>query len=142
MSPQPTCGHGWVGRNTVNQTGTYGTKGVPDAANVPGARDASISWTDSFGRLWLFGGSGYGSTTTSGDMNDLWRYEPATNMWTWVSGSNTVNQTGTYGTRGVADGANVPGARQGNISWTDSLGSLWLFGGLGLRQHCCPVLYE
>ncbi len=27
------------GSNTPNQLGVYGTKGVPDAANVPGARD-------------------------------------------------------------------------------------------------------
>ena len=39
-----------------NQAGVYGTKGVPAAANVPGARDESISWTDSTGNLWLFGG--------------------------------------------------------------------------------------
>ena len=40
----------------ADQTGTYGTRGMPDAANVPGARDGSISWTDESGNLWLFGG--------------------------------------------------------------------------------------
>ena len=44
------------GANTTGQVGVYGTKGVPDAANVPGAREESISWTDSHGNLWLFGG--------------------------------------------------------------------------------------
>ena len=51
------------GANTTGQIGVYGTKGVPAAANVPGARTGSISWKDSSGNLWLFGGYGYGSTT-------------------------------------------------------------------------------
>ena len=120
----------WMsGSNTTRQVGVYGTKGVPDAANVPGARNNSISWTDSTGNMWLFGGYGLGSTSTDGYLNDLWRYDPATNQWTWVSGSNTTNQVGVYGTRGVPDAANVPGARNNSISWTDSTGNLWLFGG-------------
>ena len=76
----------------------------------PGARDESISWTDSHGNLWLFGGNGK-AAHTSGRLNDLWRYDPATNQWTWMSGSNTINQVGVYGTKGVPDAANVPGAR-------------------------------
>ena len=66
-----------------------------------------------------------------GHLNDLWRYDPETNQWTWVSGSNTRNQVGVYGTKGVPDAANVPGARSDSISWTDSTGNLWLFGGDG-----------
>jgi len=31
--------------------------------------------------------------------------------WTWVSGSNTIYQAGIYGTKGVADVANVPGGK-------------------------------
>ena len=76
-------------------------------------------------------GLGYGSSTTSGWLNDLWRYDPATNQWTWMSGSNTTGQTGVYGTKGVPDAANVPGARDASISWTDSYGNMWLFGGYG-----------
>ena len=99
------------GSNTINQPGVYGTKGVPAAANVPGARNDSISWTDSAGNFWLFGGLGFGSTTSSGRLNDLWRYDPVTNQWTWVSGANTINQPGVYGTKGVPAAANVPGGR-------------------------------
>jgi hypothetical protein len=39
--------------------------------------------------------------------------------------------TGIYGTLGVASSSNVPGARYGAESWTDSTGNLWLFGGTG-----------
>ena len=120
----------WIsGSNTVNQSGTYGTKGSPDNANIPGARHEAISWTDTTGNLWLFGGTGFDSAGTEDILNDLWRWN-GTN-WTWISGSNTVNQSGTYGAKGIANGANIPGARHQAISWIDTSGNLWLFGGTG-----------
>ena len=70
----------------------------------------SISWTDSNGNLWLFGGLAYDSTAAQGRLNDLWRYEPATNIWTWMGGANTRYQKGTYGIKGIPDAANVQGA--------------------------------
>jgi uncharacterized repeat protein (TIGR02543 family) len=112
----------WVsGANTTNQIGTYGTKGIAAATNVPDARSAAISWIDSSGNLWLFGGNP--------DFNDLWKFD-GTN-WTWVSGATAAGQIGTYGTKGVAATANVPGARNGAISWIESSGNVWLFGGSG-----------
>ena len=33
----------------------------------------------------------------------------APNTWTWISGSNLVDQAGVYSTKGTADSANVPG---------------------------------
>jgi N-acetylneuraminic acid mutarotase len=120
----------WVsGSSTVNAKGMYGTKGIAAAGNVPGARDGCVSWADGAGDLWVFGGVGYGSIGTTGDLNDLWRYSPGNGQWTWVSGSNTVNANGVYGTLGLAAPANVPGAREGSVSWIDSAGDLWLFGG-------------
>jgi N-acetylneuraminic acid mutarotase len=122
----------WMsGTSMANQLGTYGTKGTPAAANVPGGRDSSISWIDGGGNLWLFGERGYDSTGTLGFLNDLWRYSPTTGEWTWMSGADTVGQAGTYGSRGTPDPANVPGARWGSISWIDGYGALWLFGGWG-----------
>jgi N-acetylneuraminic acid mutarotase len=120
----------WLnGSNTGGAKGVYGTKGMAAAANVPGARSDSVSWTDNAGDLWLFGGVGYDSVGTQGELNDLWRYSPITHHWTWVSGSKTVNAKGVYGTLGIAASANVPGARDEAVSWTDSSGDLWLFGG-------------
>jgi hypothetical protein len=54
------------------------------------------------------------------------------NTWTWVSGSDTGWQWGTYITKGTANPLSVPGARYGAVSWIDSSGKLWLFGGEGL----------
>jgi hypothetical protein len=122
----------WMsGSNTRNQAGTYGAKGTPDPANVPGARYHSISWTDGVGNLWLFGGWGFDSAGDGGILNDLWRCD-ANGTWTWMSGANTRFQAGVYGTQGTPDPANVPGARYHSISWIDDAGNLWLFGGIGL----------
>ena len=51
--------------------------------------------------------------------------------WTWISGANTINAQGVYGTKGVPAAGNVPGARSGSVSWIDGAGNLWLFGGYG-----------
>ncbi|MFX0092450.1 MAG: Kelch repeat-containing protein [Candidatus Hodarchaeota archaeon] len=80
--------------------------------------------------MWLFGGYG-NDTSTFGRLNDLWRYDVSTGYWTWISGSNTANQVGTYGAQGTPAASNVPGARQQSISWIDASGDLWLFGGGG-----------
>ncbi|MCE7859977.1 MAG: hypothetical protein DYG86_09350, partial [Chloroflexi bacterium CFX2] len=114
----------WVdGSNTIDQSGIYGTEDIPDAANVPGARNRSVSWSDASGSLWLFGGVGRDSAGNSGSLNDLWNFDPTTGLWTWVG------QIGIYGTEDVPDAANVPGARLGSVSWSDANGDLWLFGG-------------
>jgi len=129
------CGFGqwsWqAGLNTVNASGIYGTQAAASATNVPGARQAASSWTDSSGNLWLFGGIGYDSTGAAGNLNDLWQYSPSTKEWTWINGANADNAAGIYGTQGTASATNVPGARYSASSWIDSSGNLWLFGGVG-----------
>lgn len=121
----------WIkGDNAVEQAGIYGTKGIPNAANKPGARYVSSSWTDQIGNLWLFGGYGY-DENNSGNLNDLWKYNPLTNEWTWISGDKVIDQKGLYGTRGVPNAANKPGSRYVSNSWVDAFGELWLFGGYG-----------
>jgi len=125
----------WVsGSENLNTTGVYGEKGVADSSNLPGARERSVSWTDSEGNLWLFGGYGYASEGY-GHLNDLWKYDTTSDMWTWISGSDTIRQNGTYGTIGTSGPANVPGARECSVSWTDSEGNLWLFGGYGYASE-------
>jgi len=131
----------WVsGSDTANQLGIYGMKGVPAPSNVPGSRVSATSWIDSGGNLWLFGGFGPGPSVGGILFNDLWKYDPATDQWTWVSGSNTSDQPGVYGTKGVADPLNVPGSKENPMSWSDPRGKLWLFGGMSydaLGQNGC-----
>ncbi len=122
----------WVtGSKSFNQVATYGTMGTAAAANIPGGRENSVSWTDNNNNLWLFGGHGYTTTGTQGYMNDLWKYDQSANKWTWVLGNNTLNQHGVYGTKGLAASGNFPGARQNAVTWKDNAGNLWLFGGEG-----------
>jgi N-acetylneuraminic acid mutarotase len=122
----------WVGGSSnAGAPGTYGTRGTAAVGNVPGARSSAVSWTDTAGYLWLFGGSGVDSTGLPGNLNDLWKYSTATGLWTWVSGSSSASTAAIYGTQGIAAAGNVPSARSGASSWTDTAGNLWLFGGVG-----------
>lgn len=123
----------WInGPSTKNGGPTYGTKGTPTSSTIPGARYSSVTWIDeSSGYLWLFGGTGYYSSSNKGRLNDLWRYNISTGQWTWISGSNTANTKGTYGTKGTPSSTTVPGARIYSASWKDSSGVFWLYSGYG-----------
>src|SRR5690606_31124810 len=110
--------------------GVYGTKGQPDPNNSPRARGGSYnsgsaaSWVDKQGNFWIFGGVGYNkANATLGNLNDLWRYNPYTGVWTWMGGSDESNQPGKYGTKGQAAPGNEPGARQSPMYWTDEDGN-------------------
>jgi hypothetical protein len=52
----------------------------------------------------------------------------------WVSGADVINQIGIYGTKGTASPSNVPGAREGAVSWSNFSGNLWLFGEIGYES--------
>jgi N-acetylneuraminic acid mutarotase len=126
----------WMGGSTsiacgefCGVPGVYGTLGTPSAGNVPGSRANATTWTDSSGNLWLFGGDGYDANGNQGALNDLWEFSPSSGQWTWISGADTINQSGIYCE--VCALTNFPGSRWGASGWTDSSGHLWLFGGWG-----------
>src|SRR6185312_6099299 len=54
-----------------------------------------------------------------------------TNEWTWMGGTKTWQQVGTFGTLGVPSADHFPSNRHGAVSWTDLQGNLWMFGGDG-----------
>ncbi len=125
----------WIGGNSTTVTaGVYGTLGVPAIGNIPGTRAYGVTFVDKNGLLWLFGGTGYGNTTTGGSsyLNDLWQYDPSANLWAWMGGPQTEGGSGVYGTLGVPAAANIPGSRYSSAHWTDAAGNFWLFGGNGL----------
>lgn len=126
--------------------GVYGKLGTPAAANIPGIRWGATNWTDSNGIFWLFGGHGVDANGNFGYLNDLWKFNPSTSEWTWMSGSSTIvppgeseqdctdfdcGQPGVYGTLGTAAQGNIPGGRATAASWMDNGGNFWLFGGYG-----------
>lgn len=94
--------------------------------------------------MWLFGGLGYDSTGSQGNLNDLWTYSGG--AWTWAGGSNVINQSGAYVTSGTPDPHNAPGARYAAVGWSDVLGNIWLFGGYGFdsagKQDALNDLWE
>ena len=119
----------WIkGPNTGNDLGVSGTMGVPDIANNPEGRYQAANWIDFDGNLWIFGGL----DASHSERNDLWRYNPSTNIWTWINGPLTPHGIGIYGTQGIPSPNNIPGARGwGATSWTDKQGRLFLRGGFG-----------
>jgi N-acetylneuraminic acid mutarotase len=134
----------WVwlkGDKSTNESGQYGTLGVASINNKPGARYGSRTWIDKDGNMWLFGGYGYDSNT-QGILNDLWKYNPTTNQWTWINGDNTINQPGVYGEQEISSPLNKPGARYASVCWTDSEDNFWLFGGYGIHDGDESVLND
>jgi Chitobiase/beta-hexosaminidase C-terminal domain/Kelch motif/Galactose oxidase, central domain len=120
-----TPGSAYCGTNPV-----YGTVGVPSAQNLPGGRSNALGFVDAQGNLWMFGGSGTDATGSGGPLNDLWKFNPDTKQWTWMSGPNTANQlqSAVYGTQGVFAAGNMPGVLINPAAWTDNNGHFWLFG--------------
>lgn len=122
--------------NTVPPT-TVGKQIIADAqsgfgpAGSPAPRLGATAWTDNSGNFWLFGGS-----DGNNFRNDLWEYNPSAlnpgnyttteGQWTFVAGSNLVDQPGNY-----TSGTLTPGSRTNAVAWTDAAGNFWLFGGFG-----------
>jgi N-acetylneuraminic acid mutarotase len=137
--------NGWTwisGSNRAGQAGIYGTKGIAAPENAPGGRAWAVSWLDSSSRLWLFGGRGLDSVGDYGSLNDLWKFDPTTLEWTWVSGSNIAGQKGSYGTKGLAAPSNIPAGTSEAVAWVDSSNNLWLFGGDGYNSGHLNVLWK
>ena len=59
-----------------------------------------------------------------------------------MSGSNTPDQPGVYGEKGIPSTDNIPGSRYGAVGWFDSLRQeLWLFGGYDYNESMGMVLH-
>lgn len=117
----------WMkGPGGVYQCPIYGTKGVSSPNNTPGIRYFGTGSTvDTSGNFWVFGGFACGSV-----MNDLWKFDPGTLEWTWISGDSIPGQPGIFGTYQVPGVNNIPTSRgEFSTMWTDDNNNLWLFGG-------------
>lgn len=130
----------WVwksGANTINYSGNYGTLGIPAATNSPPGLYEAAEWTDLQGNFWIYGGAGYNNWP-----GDLWKYEPSTNLWTWVHGPGTINPHTIQGTKGVSSVSNSPGVRSTSYTWTDNNNDLWLFGGINYKGGTSNDLWK
>lgn len=126
----------WMeGVKTLNGNGVYGTQGVENAANLPGARNNSATWEDGAGMLWMLGGFGYDEATgATGSLNDLWKYNVSTGNFVWVSGSKVRNQSGVYFTTGTPHANNSPGGRDSSAFTNQGNTRFWMFGGNGYDE--------
>lgn len=131
----------WVsGSPLKDQSTSYGTKGVSHSSNSPGGRYYGVSWAQD-NVLWLMGGNGYTTYPTIDQLNDLWKFDIASNEWTWVSGDNSINQNGVYGTLGNGSVSNTPGSRIYATAWLSG-DSLWLMGGIGYSEFSFGYLND
>ncbi|HMK18140.1 MAG TPA: kelch repeat-containing protein [Chitinophagaceae bacterium] len=124
----------WIkGSSTRNDLGNFGTVTIENVNNTPSARDGFISW-EYMGEFYLFGGSGLDAQGKVGYLSDIWKFNPATNNWTWIGGSDQINRLPIYGTQGLADINNTPGGRSVATGWING-NKVYLFGGAGPQSE-------
>jgi galactose oxidase-like protein len=124
----------WMnGDDTIHSDGNFGTLGVPSILNSPPSLYEPCEWKDQQGNFWLFGGFHYGVVATNpihGDQNNLWKYNPLTNEWTWIKGPGVGDDIGNYGVQGIPSPLNNPAARGwGTPTWVDNNNNLWIYSG-------------
>jgi len=73
----------------------------------------------------MFGGDG----GVGSNLGDLWVFDPLQNKWKWLSGTKLANQTGNYGSLGVASPSNLPPCRMGAVAWWGNDNKFYMFGG-------------
>ena len=117
----------WAWQGGHGMFPVYGTKGIEDSANTPGARyEGNAAWIDDANNLWLFGGW----DQINRAYNDLWKYNITSGMWAWMSGGNVSNDSvGSYGPVGASSVNYFPSSRASNFHWQDSSKNFWLVGG-------------
>lgn len=130
--------HGVSFKSQINALANYGQKGISALSNVPGSRNSTAGWADTLGNLWLFGGYGVIDTNYIVKyLNDLWKFNLATNEWTWIHGSNKHNQKTIYGTKGNGTSITTPGYyRHSGSTLVDGDNNLLLFGGFNNLGRC------
>jgi gliding motility-associated-like protein len=125
----------WMGgTKNSNDKGHVTFTCVASKEDYPASRLESTScWTDACGNFWMYGG--YDDIRYPADVfSDFWVYDYTADKWTTIHGSTNFNlnkyQKPVYGTQGVLDIANYPGARAGACTWIDKSNKVWLFGGM------------
>jgi hypothetical protein len=140
-TPNPG-GSGSVTSYQVSATAGTGGTITPASATVNAGGTTTFTVTPKTGYVLsgftgCGGGSLAGTTYTTGTINAACTLTASfAAAFTWVSGSSTPDTSGVYGIQGVAAATNMPGSRDGALTWTDAGGNLWVFGvDLGWRPE-------
>jgi hypothetical protein len=129
----------WIGGPTSHtNNGSYNQIGVPD---WPRARYRHRGWFDEDNNFWIFGGVFYDGATYTDPLNDLWKFNLKTGVWTCESGDCNVKQSpatpgGVYPPSvGMTSVNYKPRARSDYGYWRDNDGNFWIYGGNNGEAH-------
>jgi hypothetical protein len=119
---------------TVNNPGSYGSKGVTSTSNMISSRVNSVMWVDNANKFWIFGGNAYINSTclfisfgkltflAAVDTNELWSYDGTS--WTWIDGHAASLNYYNWGSKQTPSPGNWPNTRFYYPYWLDSSGSI------------------
>lgn len=112
------------GSTDVRAVATYAASG-----GWPGAREGHVHWASGTAGVCVFGGLGYGATSTRGMLNDLWCWQDGDTEWVLLGGSNGT------ATPAVYTGAEAwPGGMYGAAAAALNSSAVWVFGGYGMAS--------
>lgn len=126
----------WTWTNEDSSSASvYGLRGVPSVNNHPGKRMQATVWSPGNKVQYLFGGIAFDEDGKTMFMSDLWRYDSTSQCWTWLAGSDTKNQPGSYEERMKPSPSAFPSARLSGVAWSSGERYLYLFGGVGFDSE-------
>ena len=118
----------WMkGDSGANPTYNYGTLGVEAASNLPRGRSCYTRWKDEDGNFYIWSG------LADGIVSDVWKFNPLTNNWTWVSGPVLPRDSGDYVQYCIDSG--IPMARFESRT-AQVIGATNVFVGFGGSYNC------
>lgn len=120
------------GSQTLDQGGVSGTQGQADAGNVPGGRKYFAMDISENNLIWMMGGRARSTANVESNLGDLWKFNPSTLEWTFVTGATTDNTDETFidnFTKGEITSMHI-GSRKHFDMTIDESGTIWLFGGM------------
>lgn len=124
-------------KTSCQRGGNYGELGLMSYENQPGCRRKAAGWVDHHQNLWMFGGDGVDSESSSLSvfshsklLSDVWHFDTDKYQWTWKGGHHLGDQKGSHGDKGEMDNSYLPGSRCEMVVWgTDD--NFYLYGGVG-----------
>lgn len=112
--------------------GSFGQQQISDSNNTPPALIDMSNSTVLNNEAYFIGGYELGGNSmdmeTYGLHNSLWKYNMATNEWTWMRGNITTNRPAFFGKKGVENSNNIPEAKRHVFLWNEN-GIIKTFGG-------------
>ncbi len=119
-------------KNPSSARGSFGQQHVSDANNTPPALIRISTTAILNNEAYFIGGYELGGTTTDmetyGTHNSLWKYNMATNNWTWLRGHITTNRPAFFGKKGIEHSDNIPEGKWNTLVWSEN-GLIKTFGG-------------